>query len=68
MKRNGKAYEATGVVVSVCAGISKGLEDGVGLEELVLDPVNILLLVAGDHGNVLHNLLGGLSLSSTTLT
>lgn len=60
-------YEATRVVVAVGARVAKGFEDGVGLEELVLDAIDLAALGATDCGDVLHNVLGCLGLAGTRL-
>ena len=62
-----KLYEAGRVVIAGGLGISKGLQDRVGIEELVLDTVH-LCAAATDSGNVLHDDLGRLGLAGTTLT
>jgi hypothetical protein len=55
------------VVVSEGLGVTKGLQQWVGLKDNVLD-VSDLLRVTRDSGNVLHNQLGSLGLTGSGFT
>lgn len=61
-----QTHKSAGVVVPDGAGIAKGLHDGIGDNEKVLDPLN-LLQTSGDVSDVSHNDLGGFRLSRSTL-
>ena len=67
--------EAGGVVVPDGLGVTEGLEEGVGLDDLLLEDTGSGLVGGskgtggtGNGGEVLNNLLGVLGLSSTALT
>ena len=60
--------EARGVVVAVGLCVAEGLEDGVGLQEDVLDPLDLALpRHVGHRSDVPHDDLGGLRLAGTRL-
>ena len=61
-----RTYEAAGVVVAHCLGVSEGLQQRVGLEDDVLDVLDSLP-ASGDAGDVLHDELGGHRLSGARL-
>ena len=61
------AYKSTGVVIPDSLSVSKALQNGVGQEKEVLDALHVSK-ARGDVGNVPHDVLGGFSLTSSTLT
>jgi len=63
----GKEYEATGVVVPQGLGVTKGLKQGIGGEDDILDPVNASTVSVAHSRHILHDLLGRLCLSGTTV-
>lgn len=69
-------YETGGVIVTDGLGVTEGFQDGIGLDDLILQTALLLggkillgLLVGGtDSGEVRNYLLGVLRLSGTRLT
>jgi hypothetical protein len=61
------AYEARRVVVFGRLGVTEGLKERVGLEELLLE-LALSTLGAGNGSEVLDDLLGVLGLTGTRLT
>jgi len=67
-RHTGELSETTGVVVAESLGVTKGLENGVGLENLVLQLINRAHGPgAANCGQEPHDMLAALSLSSTRL-
>lgn len=67
-KQERTTYEAGGVVVADSLGISKGLEDRIGLEDLALKTTNLVVLVCSNRCQVLDDFLCVLCLSGTRLS
>ncbi len=72
---NGTDYAVFTVVVTGCLGVTIGLQDWIGRDNLIFQTwlvwINSILLatnIGSDEGKVLNNLLGVFSLTSTGLT
>lgn len=61
-------YETRRVVVADGLGVSKGLEDWIGLEDLTLETTDLVILVRGNRCQVLDDFLCVLCLSGTRLS